>query len=191
VLYLTAAMTGLRRGELLALRWQDVDQAAGLLRVRRNYTRGQFGSPKSRRSSRAVPLAARVAAELNSHFARSRFQASTDLVFCQPETGAVLDPSKLRKRFLAAARRAELRPVRFHDLRHTFGTRMAAAGAPLRAIQEWLGHSDYRTTSLYADYAPDLSRAAYWAARAFASGSNDDPEAGRTTSTPLTQTGNS
>ena len=150
----------------------------------------QFGSPKSRRSSRAVPLAARVASELKAHFARSRFQAPTDLVFCQPETGAVLDPSKLRKRFLAAARQAELRPIRFHDLRHTFGTRMAAAGAPLRAIQEWLGHSDYRTTSLYADYAPDLSRAAYWAARAFASESNDQPEGARTSSTPLSQTGN-
>ena len=57
--------------------------------------------------------------------------------------------------------------MRFHDLRHTFGTRMAAAGAPLRAIQEWLGHSDYRTTSIYADYAPDLSQGAVWAARAF------------------------
>jgi hypothetical protein len=51
-------------------------------------------------------------------------------------------------------------------LRHTFGTRMAAAGAPLRWIQEWMGHSDYRTTSLYADYAPDLSQAVQWAARA-------------------------
>ena len=58
VLYLTAAMTGLRRGELLALRWQDIDWTAGVVRVRRNYTRGQFGTPKSRRSSRAVPLAA-------------------------------------------------------------------------------------------------------------------------------------
>jgi len=102
----------------------------------------------------------------------------------------VLDPSKLRKRFLAAARRAELRPIRFHDLRHTFGTRMAAAGAPLRAIQEWLGHSDYRTTSLYADYAPDLSRAAYWAARAFASDSDDRGEARPTSSTTLAQAGN-
>jgi integrase len=177
VLYLTAAMTGLRRGELLALRWQDVDREAGLVRVRRNYTRGEFGSPKSRRSSRAVPLAARVADELSLHAARSKFTAATDLVFCHPETGSVLDPSRLRKRFLAAARRAELRPIRFHDLRHTFGTRMAAAGAPLRAIQEWLGHSDYRTTSLYADYAPDLSRAAYWAAQAFGHDAADDPVA--------------
>ena len=131
VLYLTAAMTGLRRGELLALRWQDIDWTAGVVRVRRNYTRGQFGTPKSRRSSRAVPLAQRVRDELQLHYERSRFQAPADLVFCHPQLGVVLDPAKLRRRFQAAARRAGLRPVRFHDLRHTFGTRMAAAGAPL------------------------------------------------------------
>jgi integrase len=167
VIYLTAAMTGLRRGELVALRWQDIDWQAGLMRVRRSYTRGEFASPKSRRSSRAVPMADRVAGELERHFQRSHFQADTDLVFSHPRTGGVYDPSKLRKRFTAAVRRAGLRPIRFHDLRHTFGTRMAAAGAPLRAIQEWLGHSDYRTTSLYADYAPDSSQGAVWAERAF------------------------
>src|SRR5262249_19597571 len=68
VLYRTAAMTGLRRGELLALRWRDIDWSAGVIRVRRSYTRGQFGTPKSRRSSRAVPLADAVAAELEQHF---------------------------------------------------------------------------------------------------------------------------
>ena len=180
VLYLTAAMTGLRRGELLALRWQDVDWTAGVVRVRRNYTRGRFGTPKSGRSSRAVPLAQRVRDELQLHHERSRFQAPADLVFAHPELGVVLDPAKLRKRFQAAARRAGLRPVRFHDLRHTFGTRMAAAGAPLRWIQEWLGHSDYRTTTLYADYAPDLSQAVYWAARAF---DNASPDNDRTNAT--------
>lgn len=81
VLYLTAAMTGLRRGELLALRWQDIDQEVGVVRVRRTYTRGQFGTPKSRRSSRAVPLAERVAGALRQHFERSRFRGETDLVF--------------------------------------------------------------------------------------------------------------
>ena len=64
VLYLTAAMTGLRRGELLALGWQDVDAVAGVIRVRRSYRRGEFGTPKSRRSSRAVPLAERVRIEV-------------------------------------------------------------------------------------------------------------------------------
>jgi integrase len=160
-------MTGLRRGELLALRWRDVDWAASLIRVRRNYTRGEFGTPKSRRSSRAVPLADTVASELERHFQRSAFTGDDDLVLAHPLLGTVLDASKLRKRFQGAARRAQLRPVRFHDLRHTFGTRMAAAGAPLRAIQEWMGHRDSRATSLYADYAPDATQGATWAARAF------------------------
>ena len=167
VMYLAAAVSGMRRGELLALRWQDVDWEVGLLRVRRNYTRGEFGTPKPRRSSRAIPLAKRLHDELRQHQERSNYTGDLDLVFCHPLSGRVLDPSMLRKRFKTAAARAGLRPVRFHDLRHTFGTRMAAAGAPLRAVQEWMGHSDYRTTSLYADYAPDLSQAAHWAARAF------------------------
>lgn len=167
VLYLAAAMTGLRRGELLALRWQDVDWTAGLVRVRRSYTRGEWGSPKSRRSTRAVPMADRVGADLERLYQRSTFQDDGDLVFAHPVLGSVLDPSKLRKRFLVAVGAAGVRPVRFHDLRHTFGTRMAAAGAPLRAIQEWMGHRDYKTTSIYADYAPDPTQGATWAARAF------------------------
>ncbi len=68
VLYLTAAMTGLRQGELVALRWRDVDWTAGVVRVRRSYTRGEFGTPKSRRSVRAVPLADRLAGELERHY---------------------------------------------------------------------------------------------------------------------------
>ena len=47
-----------------------------------------------------------------------------------------------------------MRPVRFNDLRHTFGTRVAASGVPLRTLQEWMGHRDYKTTLIYADYAP-------------------------------------
>jgi integrase len=167
ILYRTAAMTGLRRGELLALRWRDVDWVVRLIRVRRNYVRGEFGTPKSHRSSRAVPLADTLAAELKRHYQQSSFTSDDDLVFTHPLLGTVLDTSKLRKRFKKAAERAGLRSVRFHDLRHTFGTRMAAAGAPLRSIQEWMGHRDSRTTGPYADYAPDPSQGASWAARAF------------------------
>jgi integrase len=166
-LYLTAAMTGLRRGELLALRWEDVDFDAGLIRVRRTFSRGQFGTPKSSSSWRAVPLAAEVSDALYRHSRESRFRGNSDLVFAHPERGGTLDPSRVRKRFIRTAERAGLRPVRFHDLRHTFGTRLAAAGAPLRAIQEWMGHSDQRTTLIYADYAPDLTQGAMWLARAF------------------------
>ena len=71
-------------------------------------------------------------------------------LFGHPDTGQPYDASRMRKRFKDALRLAGVRPVRFHDLRHTFGTRMAAAGAPFRAIQEWMGHCDYTTTLIYA-----------------------------------------
>lgn len=173
-LYLTAAMTGLRQGELIALRWRDVDWGAGLIRVRRNYTRGRFGTPKSRRSSRAVPMPERVAVELKRHFERSSYTGDDDLVFCHPETGNPYDASKMRKRFEVAVKAADIRSIRFHDLRHTFGTRMAAAGAPLRNIQEWMGHRDYKTTEIYADYAPDPVQGARWAEAAFAEEDAED-----------------
>jgi Phage integrase family len=52
-----------------------------------------------------------------------------------------------------------VREIRFHDLRHTFGTRMAAAGVPMRTLQEWMGHRDFKTTLIYADYAPAANEA--------------------------------
>ncbi len=153
-IYLTAAMTGLRQGELIAIRWQDVDWQAGRLRVRRNYVRGEWGTPKSKRSSRAVPMVDRVARELERHFGESAYQGDVDLVFSHPENGNALDASALRKRYSSARKAAGVRSVRFHDLRHTFGTRMAAAGVPMRTLQEWMGHRDIQTTMIYADYAP-------------------------------------
>lgn len=154
ILYLTAAMTGLRQGELLGLRWRDIDWAASRVRVRQNYVRGEFGSPKSKRSSRSVPLADRVAGELDRHFQASPFQSDDDLVFCNPATGNPLARRAVLKRFKKNLERAGVREIRFHDLRHTFGTRMAAAGVPLRTLQEWMGHRDSKTTSIYADYQP-------------------------------------
>lgn len=153
-LFLTAAMTGLRQGELLALRWRDVDWKAGKIRVRRNYVRGHWVAPKSRRGSRSVPLADQVADELRGHFERSAYRADDDLVFAHPEKGAVLDHSDLGRRFKKALVAAGVRSIRFHDLRHTFGTRMAAEGAAPRKLQEWMGHADLKTTQIYTDYEP-------------------------------------
>jgi integrase len=165
-----------RRGEVVAIRWQDIDWDTRLIRVRRNYTRGEFGTPKSRRSSRAVPLADRLFAELRAHYEHTTNHDALDLVFAHPTSGNVLDPSKLRRRFVTCARQAGVRPVRFHDLRHTFGTQMAAAGAPLRAVQEWLGHSDYRTTLIYADYALDPHQGARYAEMAFGEARREEDE---------------
>jgi integrase len=70
------------------------------------------------------------------------------------QTGRPLDRSKVRKRFKEAVRAAGVCDVRFHDLRHCFGTRMAAVGVPMRTLQEWMGHADFKTTLIYADYMP-------------------------------------
>lgn len=167
-LYLTAAMTGMRQGELVALRWRDVDWTAGRIRVRRNYVHGEFGTPKSKRSSRAVPLASRVGAELERLYQDSPYQGDDDLVFAHPATGGPYDRSRLLKRFKVALERAGVRPVRFHDLRHTFGTRMAAQGVPMRTLQEWMGHRDFATTLIYADFAPNQRQETAWVEEAFA-----------------------
>lgn len=152
---LTAAMTGMRQGELLGLRWMDIDWSARRIRVRRNYVRGHMGTPKSRSGERSVPLASRVAAELRRLHEQTRYGGGEDLVFANPLTGNALDHADLLRRFKRALKTAGVRRVRFHDLRHTFGTRMAASpDVAMRQIQEWMGHRDYRTTLIYADYEP-------------------------------------
>jgi integrase len=166
-MYLAAAMTGMRQGELLALRWRDIDWPAQRVRIRRSFVRGEFGAPKSKRSSRSVPLADRLAGQLDLLHRDTAYARDDDLVFAHPHTGKPIDRSRLLKRFKAALRAAEVRPLRFHDLRHTFGTRMAAQGVPMRALQEMMGHRDFKTTLIYADYAPS-AREAEWVEAAFA-----------------------
>jgi len=156
VLILTAAMTGLRQSELLGLRWRDVDWTAQRIRVRNTFVRGEHSSQgKSDLSTRrSVPMADRLAGELDRWSKRSEYRADGDLVFAHPQTGSPLDRSKVSKRFKTACRDAGVREVKFHDLRHTFATRLAASGQPLRTIQEFLGHADSKTTQIYAHYAP-------------------------------------
>ena len=181
-LYLTAAMTGLRQGELLALRWRDLDWGAMRVRVRRNYVRGDYGTPKSKRGSRSVPLADRVAAELDRHFQRSVYQGDDDRCSADPETGRPMDKSKLLKRFKKARDAAGVTPITFHGLRHTFATAMAGAGVPMRILQEWMGHRDFATTLIYADYAPSAGEAEL-VERAFGAGPVAGPVLAPTPST--------
>ena len=150
-LFLTAAFTGLRMGELLALCWRDVDFTGSVIRVRASYYLGSLTTPKSGKV-RAVPMAPDVAGALAQLSQREHWTGDDDLVF-PGEVGGYLDGSALRRRYKAALRAAGLRPLRFHDLRHTFGTRMIAK-ADIRRVQEWMGHADVQTTMRYLHYAP-------------------------------------
>jgi integrase len=161
-------MTGLRLGELQALRWMDIDFDRHVVRVRRSRGRHGFTSPKSTRAMRTAPLAPELLGPLAAHWSAAPYRGDEDLVFAHPLTGDVYDASRIRKRYKAALAVAGLRDARFHDLRHTFGTRMAAAGAPMRSIQAWMGHRDHATTLRYADHAPDPTHGARWASVAFA-----------------------
>jgi integrase len=162
--YLTAAFTGLRMGELLALRWRDIDFTGDTLRVRASYYLGQLTTPKSGKV-RSVPLAPDVAKALAQLGRREHWTGDDDLVFCGI-AGSFLDGSALRRRYKLALAAAGLRPLRFHDLRHTFGTRMIAK-ADIRRVQEWMGHADIQTTMRYLHYAPRSEDAAL-VAEAFA-----------------------
>ena len=82
-----------------------------------------------------------------------------DLVFCHPGTGNPHDRSKLVRRFKQAIARADVHHVTFHELRHNFGTRMAAAGTSLRTLQRRMGHADSKTTQVYARYQPSEGEA--------------------------------
>lgn len=159
VVILTAALTGLRQSELRGLRWRDIDWSAQRIRVRNTYVRGEQSSEgKSELSTRrSVPMATRLARELELWSRRTPYARDDDLVFAHPQKGTPLDGSKMSKRFKEACAQAGVRRVRFHDLRHTFATNLAASGTPIRAIQEFLGHADGKTTQIYAHYAPSAA----------------------------------
>lgn len=164
-LYLTAAMTGLRQGELIALRWQDIAWEDRRVRVVRNHVLGQFDTPKSRRSARSVPLSNHLAHELRGWQQATRWRDPDALAFAEPVSGDVLRRGALMRRYRRALKAAKIDPHRFHDLRHTFGTAMAAAGVPMRTLQEWMGHRDIGTTQRYADYSPTRGRLRWWIVR--------------------------
>jgi integrase len=150
-IYLTAAFTGLRRGEIVALRWRDVDFARSHVRVCASYTEGALTAPKSGRI-RSVPMAPDVATTLARLTRREHWTADDDLVF-PGQGGAHLDASALYRRYKLALRRAGLRDLRFHDLRHTFGTQVIGTASILK-VKEWMGHVDVDTTMRYLHFAP-------------------------------------
>jgi integrase len=158
VFYVTAIEAGLRHGELCALRVRDVDFAAMRIRVRQNWVLDEFGTPKSKRSSRSIPMTDELGGALDRMLkARGDDRTPDALVFPDPLAGGPMDKAKTLRRYRRVLKSAGIDATHtLHDLRHTFGTRMAAGGVPMRTLQEWMGHRHITTTERYADYAPSL-----------------------------------
>ena len=147
-----AAYAGLRLGELLALRWRDVDFAGQVVTIRRALSLGVESSTKSGKIRR-VPLPDQAGAALDRLSRREDFTGPDERVFCNA-LGRTLDGSALRRRYKRAQKAANIRPLRFHDLRHTYGSLLAVAGVDLVTIQAAMGHGALTTTARYLHARP-------------------------------------
>jgi integrase len=153
---LVALGTALRRGELLALRWQDVDLLERRLHVRRSWVRNEMTTPKSRSSRRTVHFGVKTSAAFDEQWKASRYRGDDDLVFGHPDLGTPLDPSELTRTYLKVALKTagitkKIQP--WHGLRHTALTMDAAVGNPNAYPQAKAGHSQFSITERYVHAA--------------------------------------
>jgi len=151
-IYLVAAFAGLRMGEILALRVKDIDFDAEAIRVFGNLDEAAGIVRPKGGHGRSVPMVEPVAQALARLLQREHLTSPDDPLFPGPARGGYLDRSHLRKRYKAAQTNAELRPLRFHDLRHSFGSLAVNKANSIVELQHWLGHADARTTHRYTHY---------------------------------------
>jgi integrase len=160
---------GLRRGELLGLRWSDVDLEQALIHVRQTAQRINrqgmiFGPPKSARSKRDIPIPAVIAEVLREHFSRQEVERQvpywqdTGLVFTS-SIGTAVEPRNLARVLDSLIVQAGVRRIRMHDLRHTCASLLLAQGVPARVVMDVLGHSQFGITmNLYSHVMPSALR---------------------------------
>ena len=171
-MYHLVLVTGLRRGEVVGLRWQDVDLDRGFLHVVQQITdvrgRRTVGTPKTKRGSRVIPLDPATVRLLADHRAAQAAErdawgeawADTGLVFTR-EDGAVLRPESVLDHFRELTRAAGLPVIRLHDLRHTNATLALEAGIGIKVVSERLGHSTTAITQdIYTHVTPTVGREA-------------------------------
>jgi integrase len=167
-LWRLAASTGMRRGEVLGLRWQDVDLTAARLSVRQQLLRTAsglgFGPPKPKAGRRSIALDQLTVGSLRAQRQRwidnkmrwgEAFE-DLDLVFCRAN-GSALDPDVVTGQFERATKRAGVKTIRLHDLRHTQATLLLQANVHPKVVQERLGHSSVMVTlDRYSHVSPNM-----------------------------------
>jgi integrase len=153
-------VTGLRIGEVLALRWQDVDLRAGVLRVRRTLYEGHFDEPKTKSSARVVPLGAQGREILSR--VESKSVADPQALVFQTKQGTPLCRRNLSHRQLQpVCEELKIKGFSWHSLRHANATLLDAVGTPLGTVQSLLGHSSSETTrGIYVHSLPAGAREA-------------------------------
>ncbi len=175
-LLLCSFRTGMRMGELAGLAWDDIDFGANLIQVRRSYSHGHFSSPKSRKS-RYIDMSDQLRQTLLVHrgFLVQKFGGTIPVVELKKgfkpdrirlvfptQTGGPLDGDNIRKRvFYRLLEKADIRRIRFHDIRHTFASLLLQQGESLHYVKEQMGHASIQTTvDIYGHIVPGSNRKA-------------------------------
>lgn len=170
-MYQVVITCGLRRGEVIAVRWEDVDLEAGLMLIHRSTVQigGKIheGAPKTKRSRRIVPLDSDTIAALRAHRRRqakeqlaagANWANSEGRVFTRSD-GTALVPEAVSRNFRALSAAADVPVIRFHDLRHTSASLALAGGVPMRVVSDRLGHSTIAITSdLYTKVYDEVAK---------------------------------
>lgn len=181
-LYVLAISTGMRQGELLGLKWADVDLDSGMIQVKATLQRTRDGfaflEPKTARSRRQVALTRAAVAALRRHKVsqleerlRCPYWQDPEIVFATEVGTPVESPNLLRRSFFPLLARAGLPRIRFHDLRHTAATLLLGQNVNVKVVSEMLGHSQIAVTlDLYSHVTPTMQRQAVEALDAVLSG---------------------
>ncbi len=162
-LWYLALATGMRRGELLGLRWQDVDFTRGQVRVSQSVTIGAKGkaiiaAPKTDAGNRTIPIPPTVLDMLQEH--KERQTVKSDLVF-HTATGGPISPTNVRRNIAAIIKKAGVLPLTIHGLRHTHATLLIQSGENAKVVQERLGHTDITMTlGTYTSVMPGMQEGA-------------------------------
>ncbi|MCH8079209.1 MAG: site-specific integrase, partial [Proteobacteria bacterium] len=153
-----AGLTGLRQGELIGLRWRNVDLKQGKIYVREQFTSGRWSTLKTKASRRTVPISIELITDFSKHMLASRWNEPDDLVFAT-SAGTPQNRSNLRSRgWKSALRRAGLRERPFHSLRHSFVSGLIANNINMKVIQSLCGHSSISTTmDIYGHLLPNAT----------------------------------
>jgi len=179
--FILALSTGVRQGELLALRWKYVDLVEGTIKIRSNLQRVNnsdpnvptktiliFQEPKTQNGNRTIPLPDAIVEILKQHrksqleekLVAGELYENNDLVFATV-LGKPIDPKNLVRRFKLLLKQAELDYINFHALRHTYATRLLEINEHPKVVQELMGHSDVRITlDIYSHVMPEIKKEA-------------------------------
>ncbi len=173
-IFVLGLKTGMRRGELLGVKWEDVDLSQGFITVRRSLywmppAPPIFQDPKTAGSRRKIPLDRGTVEMLKAHrkhqleerLAAGPAWEDWGLIFCTEENGRPIYGPNLVKQLKVSAREAKVPAIRFHDLRHTHATFLLQAGVSVKVVAERLGHTTVRITlDTYSHILPDMQEAA-------------------------------